>query len=149
MSQVAASEDTKPIAIVGIAHRMPGADGGALSDAGALWQALLQGKDLVTSVEPSRWAQDSLLHPRKSEPGSAYTFAAGSIGDVAGFDAAFFGISPREAAQMDPQQRLLLETAWEALERAGIDPAALHGSPTGVFIGVGGSGYGPGPGEAE
>ena len=39
---------------------------------------------------------------------------------------------------MDPQQRLLLELAWEAFERAGIDPGVLRGTPAGVFVGING-----------
>src|SRR6202051_5175607 len=92
--------DRSPVAVVGFSFRLPGGKGEAL------WEALLAGRDLVSSVDPDRWAQTSLIHPNKSEPGTSYTFAAGSIGDVSGFDAAFFGISPREAEQMDPQQEL-------------------------------------------
>ena len=120
----------KRIAILGHSFRLPG------SSRDSFWPDLLAGKNLVTQVAADRWAQDSYRHPRKSHPGTSYTFAAGSIGDVAAFDAGFFGISPREAAQMDPQQRLLLELSWEALEDAGIKPSEIRGSPCGVYIGI-------------
>src|SRR5271163_478487 len=123
-------KDRSPIAVIGFSFRLPGG-----SDE-ALWQALLAGRDLVTSVDRDRWNQDSFLHPNKAEPGTSYSFAAGSIGDVAGFDAAFFGISPREAEQMDPQQRVLLEMAWEAFEQAGIPPSSMRGSRCGVYVGL-------------
>ncbi len=64
------------------------------------------------------------------------TRGGGFLPDPGLFDRDFFGISPREAAATDPQQRLLLQTAWEAIERAGIDPSSLHGSATGVFVGI-------------
>lgn len=122
--------DRTHIAVVGVAYRMP------LVAGDGFWEALLDCKDLITSVAPARWAQDSYLHPRKGEPGTSYTFAAGSVGDISGFDAAFFGISPREAEQMDPQQRLLLEMSWEAFENGGIRPSSFRGQRCGVYVGL-------------
>src|ERR1700692_1888474 len=92
--------DVPGVAVIGFSFRLPG---GADE---TLWQGVFGRRDLCPSVDSDRGAQDTLLHPNKAEPGTSYTFAAGSIGDVAGFDAAFFGISPREAEQMDPQQEL-------------------------------------------
>lgn len=118
------------VAIIGYAFRFPG------TDRDRYWDDLLQGRDLVTATEEARWRKESYLHPSRAHAGTAYTFAAGSVGDIAGFDADFFGVSPREAAQMDPQQRMLLELAWETLEDAGVRPSTLRGSDCGVYVGV-------------
>ncbi|MGM0855845.1 MAG: type I polyketide synthase [Pseudomonadota bacterium] len=121
---------TKRVAIIGAAHRFPG------TTPETFWQDLQAEKDLVTQVAPDRWSHDVFQHPDKRNPGTSVTFAAGSLGDISGFDADFFGISPREAANMDPQQRILLELAWEAIENASILPSSLRGSQCGVFLGV-------------
>ncbi len=125
----------RKIAVVGMSFRFPG------TDAGKYWSDLLDGQNLVSSVESTRWAQETFRHPNKNHPGTSYTFSAGSIGDISGFDAGFFGISPREAAQMDPQQRLLLEMSWEAFENSGIKPSAVKGTSCGVFIGISSADY--------
>src|SRR5262245_6730252 len=118
------------LAVVGFSFRLPG------TSREQFWDSLTAGRHLVTSVEGSRWSQEAFLHPSKAEPGRAYTFAAGSLGDVAAFDAGFFGISPREAGQMDPQQRILLELTWEALEEGEIRPSDLSGTRMGVYVGI-------------
>lgn len=125
----------KRVAVIGLSFRFPS------TTTDNYWPALLDGRDLVTQVAEDRWSADAYLHPGKEHPGTAYTFSAGSIGDVSGFDAGFFGISPREAALMDPQQRLLLEMSWEAIEQAGVRPSTLRGTNCGVYIGIASSDY--------
>ncbi|HXM55451.1 MAG TPA: type I polyketide synthase, partial [Candidatus Dormibacteraeota bacterium] len=117
----------RPLAIVGMAARVPGA-----RDLAGFWDLLEAGRDAITEVPAGRWSVQGA---------PAQTRWGGFLDDVDAFDAEFFGISPREADGMDPQQRILLETAWTALEDAGIDPRSLAGSETGVFVGISNSEY--------
>ncbi|MDF3294422.1 type I polyketide synthase, partial [Streptomyces silvisoli] len=127
-----------PIALVGMACRFPG----GVSGPDDLWQLVTDEGDAITPFPVGRgWDLDALLGTGEPGSGMSATEHGGFVDGVDEFDAAFFGISPREALATDPQQRLLLEVSWEALEQAGIDPASLAGSSTGVFAGVYQSGY--------
>ncbi|MFF3847898.1 SDR family NAD(P)-dependent oxidoreductase [Streptomyces sp. NPDC002328] len=127
----------EPVAIVSMACRLPG----DIDTPEGYWDLLASGGDAVSGLPP-RWADLDLYDPDPEAAGKSYAREGGFIHRVEDFDAAFFGISQREATSMDPQQRLVLETAWEALERAGIQPESLGGSRTGVYLGTMSSDYG-------
>ncbi|WP_405493902.1 SDR family NAD(P)-dependent oxidoreductase [Nocardia sp. NBC_00511] len=114
--------DSDPIVIVGMACRLPG----GVSEPDELWRLVADGTDAITGFPEDRgW-----------EVADSVPQFGGFLTGQGDFDAEFFGMSTREALATDPQQRLVLETAWEALERAGIDPVVLRGSRTAVFVGA-------------
>jgi len=121
----------EPIAIIGLACRLPGG-----LDLAAFWRTLVEGRDAIREIPPERWDIEAFYDPDPDAPGKMNTRWGGLIDAADCFDPTFFGISPREALSIDPQQRLLLEVAWHALEQAGIAPDRLTGSLTGVYVGL-------------
>ncbi|WP_062984479.1 type I polyketide synthase [Nocardia anaemiae] len=123
------AKQSEPIAIIGMACRFPG----GVRSPEDLWDLVIDQRSVVSEFPTDRGWRPAAAH---DEPGMKTIGLGGFLDGIADFDAGFFGVSEREAGAMDPQQRLLLEVAWEAIERARIDPATLRGTDTGVFAAV-------------
>lgn len=128
--------ENEPIAVVGLACRLPGAE-----DPRQLWTRLVGDRETVGEVPADRWPVDRFYDPDPLAAGKMNTRRGGFLDRIDRFDAEFFAISPAEARHMDPQQRLLLELAWEALEDAAISPSSWRGRSVGVFVGAMGCDY--------
>ncbi|MEM7342898.1 MAG: SDR family NAD(P)-dependent oxidoreductase, partial [Chloroflexota bacterium] len=127
----------EPIAVIGMGCRFPG----GVSTPEQLWQLLHDRVDAITEIPADRWDVEAYYDPDPEASGKMYTRSGGFLEQIDSFDPSFFGLSPRETISLDPQQRLLLEVSWEAIERAGIVPAHLLDSRTGVFVGICSSDY--------
>src|ERR1700748_565397 len=132
--EIAEKADVEPIAVVGMACRLPG----GVSTPAEYWELLHEGRSGVIRVPEDRWDAGAYFSEDHTRQGTICNREGGFLTSWQPdqFDAEFFGISPREAAAMDTQQRLLLEVAWEALENAGIPPEAIRSPPTSVFVGL-------------
>ena len=127
----------EPIAIIGISGILAGAQ-----DLESFWQGLVDGKDWIVEIPPSRWDWKSYYGDPMREDNKTKSKWGGFMTEVDAFDATFFGISPHEARLMDPQQRFFLQAVWKMVENAGLQMSALSGTKTGVFVGVANTDYG-------
>ncbi len=131
-NQRLADDTREPIAIVGMACRLPG----GVTSPDDLWDMLVNEKTGVSEFPGDRgWDIELVYDPTPGVKRKSYVNKGGFLEKAGNFDPEFFGIAPREALAMDPQQRVLLETAWETIENARIDPHSLRGSKTAVYAG--------------
>ncbi|WP_328647915.1 type I polyketide synthase [Amycolatopsis sp. NBC_00348] len=117
----------EPIAVVGLAGRVPGA-----ATMAEFWRNQRDGVESVTRFSTRQlvdagWPAEMVTHPD-------YVPAAAVVGDADQFDAEFFGYTAQQAELSDPQQRLFVECVWHALEDTGHDPSRFDGA-VGVYAG--------------
>lgn len=145
------TETTMPIAIVGMACRLPG----RVSDLESFWEFCLAAKTSWTEIPNNRMNTSAFYHPdpersgavrfipsipkpRQANPCATQFHIKGAHylqESIAAFDAPFFNITANEAKSIDPRHRLLLECTYEALENGGIPICSIAGQEVGVFIG--------------
>lgn len=118
-----------PIAIVGMAMRLPG----GVSCEKEFWDFLINKRDGLCKVPDTRYNIDAFY--QESRPGAIRTQHGYFLEhDIRHFDPEFFGLSKVEAAKLDPQQRMLLEITWECMENGG--QVGWRGKNIGCYVGV-------------
>jgi phthiocerol/phenolphthiocerol synthesis type-I polyketide synthase E len=127
------ADGIEPIAIVGLAARLPGA-----ADLRQFWRNLVDGVESVTELTREEQLARGISVDEVDDPG--WVNRAPLVDGYDEFDAELFGMTAREAETADPQHRLFLETCYTALQDAGYDPSRYDGS-VGVYAGTGGNTY--------
>jgi 3-oxoacyl-(acyl-carrier-protein) synthase/3-hydroxymyristoyl/3-hydroxydecanoyl-(acyl carrier protein) dehydratase len=109
-----------PIAIVGRSCVLPG-----VHSPEALWKAVSEGRDLITSVPGGRWRAapgDVLCHPDGDSANRSWSDRGGYVeGFERAWDPEGFAVAARDLEGLDPLFHWALHCAREALRDAGDD----------------------------
>lgn len=125
----------EPIAIVGMACRLPGADG--LEE---FWDLLVTGRTAWGPLPESRLPRDLYFDPEKGRRGKSYSELGGVV-SARPVDPRSCPLTVDMASRYDIAHQIFLEVAAHACRDAGMDPFAMpQDRRTGVYVGhTGGS----------
>jgi phthiocerol/phenolphthiocerol synthesis type-I polyketide synthase E len=123
----------EPIAIVGMACRVPGA-----GNVTQFWENLVEGVESIRIGTLEEQANAGVSRRDLDDPD--FVPASAVLAEPERFDAGMFGMSASEADLRDPQQLLFLELAYTALENGGYDPRRYNGDIA-VYAGCGEDAY--------
>jgi acyl transferase domain-containing protein len=118
-----------PIAIVGMACRLPGAD-----NLEQYWELLAAGRDAVVDMPPDRLDRELYYCAEKGVRGKTYSVRGGLIPERP-LDLASAPFSPADLKNSDPCHQIMCEVAAAALRHARLNPFALPNWRTGVYVG--------------
>ena len=123
------------LAIVGMACRLPGADG-----LDAFWDLVLQGQTAWGPLPEARLSRELYFNPEKSKVGKSYSELGGLVSERP-VDQKVCPITPEIIQKYDIAHHIFLEVASLACRDAGMDPFAMPADRrTGVYVGhTGGS----------
>lgn len=118
-----------PLAIVGMACRIPGADG-----LDAFWEMLIGGKSAVADLPPDRFDRDLYFDPKSGVRNKSYTYR-GAIVPHEQLDLAQTPLAPALAREADVSHQILCRVAADAFRHAGFDPCSIPERNAGVYVG--------------
>lgn len=121
----------EPLAIVGMAMRLPG----GVTNGEEFWEMLVNKKNGLCTVPEDRYNING-FYTEEPTPGALRQPLGYFLQDVdiKQLDTSFFSFPKKELERMDPQQRQLLEVTWECMENAGA--TNWRGTDVGCFVGV-------------
>jgi|GEM_PF-774000 len=118
-----------PLAIVGMACRLPGAD-----NLEQYWQMLVGGGHAVAEMPADRFDEDMYYDPEVGVRGKTYSKLAATLSSRA-VDLNGLPIDPKLAASVDAAHLIMCDVAAAALRHAGMDPFNVPLRNTGVYVG--------------
>ncbi|PAY17923.1 hypothetical protein CKO51_18065 [Rhodopirellula sp. SM50] len=118
-----------PLAVIGMACRLPGAD-----DLDEYWSLMIEGRSAIAELPPERLDQRRYYDPEIGRFGKTYSKIGGIVGNrTAPMEP--FRLSDHDIENADHSHLDLCQVAGQAIRDAGLDPRATVSTRGGVFVG--------------